>query len=50
MKGKYLFFITALFVNCQKPSSEDVQKCIKDVTYDGINFPEPKFDESIPAF
>jgi hypothetical protein len=40
----HLFFIALFAAGCQRPSQADVQKVLQEVTFEGVKFPEPKFD------
>lgn len=44
MKIKYLLFLTALLVGCQEKSLTDVPHDFQEIEYEGIKFPEPKFN------
>ena len=44
MKKGYLYFFTVLAISCQKPSPTEVIKPLQEVSYEGIKFPEPKYD------
>ncbi|MCZ8070299.1 MAG: hypothetical protein O9311_08085 [Cytophagales bacterium] len=45
MKTEYLFFLLVLATACHKKySREDVIKNIREVDYEGVKLPEPRFD------
>lgn len=41
----YLFFLVTFIIGCQRQHpKEEVKKRLQEVTYEGIKFPEPKFE------